>query len=123
MYQPKAAVYFRSVAASSFSFITRPRMGPSLGFVTDVLCVCVCVCVWSCVTYYGLFYCTIGFVLRHCLSLQHCFWILFEFQMIRKGCIFTRPRIANRRRLGTSQPLELYCTIGDYFSRYDLSFK
>ena len=22
-----------------------------------------------------------------------------------------------------SQPLQLYCTIGDYFSRYDLSFK
>ena len=61
--------------------------------------------------------CTIGVVLRHCC------WILFEFQVIRKGCIFTRPRIANRRRLGTSQPLELYCTIGDYFSRYDLSFK
>ena len=55
--------------------------------------------------------------------LRHCFWILFEFQVIRKGCIFTRPRIANRRRLGTSQPLELYCTIGDYFSWYDLSFK
>ena len=55
--------------------------------------------------------------------LRHCFWILFEFQVIRKGCIFTRPRIANRRRLGTSQPLELYCSIGDYFSRYDLSFK
>ena len=35
----------------------------------------------------------------------------------------TRPRIANRRRLGTSQPLELYCAIGDNFSRYDLSFK
>ena len=61
--------------------------------------------------------CTTGVVLRH------CFWILFEFQVIRKGCIFTRPRIANRRRLGTSQPLELYCTIGDYFSRYYLSFK
>ena len=25
--------------------------------------------------------------------------------------------------MGTSQPLELYCTIGDYFSRCDLSFK
>ena len=34
------------------------------------------------VTYYGLFYCTIGFVLRQCFS------ILFEFQFIRKGCIF-----------------------------------
>ena len=61
--------------------------------------------------------CTTGVVLRH------CFLILFEFQVIRKDCIFTRSRIANRRRLGTSQPLELYCTIGDYFSRYDLSFK
>ena len=37
-------------------------MGPSLGFVTDVL-------VLSCVTYYGLFYCIIGFVLHHCRSL------------------------------------------------------
>ena len=40
--------------------ITRPRMGPSLGFVTGVF-----LCVWSSVTYNGLFYCTIGFVLRH----------------------------------------------------------
>ena len=39
--------------------------------------------------------------------LRHCFWILFEFQVIRKGCIFTRPRIANRRWLGMSQPLEV----------------
>ena len=31
-------------------------------------------------TYYGLFYCTIGVVLRQCFS------ILFEFQVIRKGC-------------------------------------
>ena len=59
----------------------------------------------------------------HGVVLRHCFWILFEFQVIRKGCVFTRPRIANRRRQGTSQPLELYCTIGDYFSLYDLSFK
>ena len=36
--------------------------------------------VLSCVTYYGLFYCTIGVVLRHCFS------ILFEFQVIRNGC-------------------------------------
>ena len=51
--------------------------------------------VWSCVTYYGLFYCTIGFVLHHCWSLIapfsciarcHCFSILFEFQVIRKAC-------------------------------------
>ena len=40
-------------------FITRPRIGPSLGFVTDVF-----FCVLSSVTYYGLFYCTIGFVIR-----------------------------------------------------------
>ena len=66
--------------------ITRPRLGPSLGFVTDVL-------VLSCVTYYGLFYCTIGFVLRivavNCtigVVLRQCFSILFEFQVIRKGC-------------------------------------
>ena len=38
-------------------------MGPSLGFVTDVFLVL------SSVTYYGLFYCTIGFVLRHCFSI------------------------------------------------------
>ena len=76
-----------------------------------------CHCEWNCRVGYCHACCTIGVVLRH------CFWILFEFQVIRKGCIFTRPRIANRRRLGTSQPLELYCTIGDYFSRYDLSFK
>ena len=62
---------------------------------------------WNCRVGYCHSCCTIGVVLRH------CFWILFEFQVIRKGCIFTRPRIANRRRLGTSQPLELYCTIGD----------
>ena len=50
----------------------------------------------TCVTYYGLFYCsfdlyaplleincTIGVVLRQCFS------ILFEFQVIRKGCIFS----------------------------------
>ena len=72
---------------------------------------------WNCRVGYCHACCTIGVVLRH------CFWILFEFQVIRKGCIFTRPRIANRRRLGTSQQLELYFTIGDYFSRYDLSFK
>ena len=39
-------------------------MGPSLGFVTDVF-------VLSCVTYYVLFYCIIGFVLHHCRSLIH----------------------------------------------------
>ena len=49
-------------------------MGPSLGFVTDVFLVL------SSVTYYGLFYCTIGFVMRHYFS------ILFAFQVIRKGC-------------------------------------
>ena len=36
-------------------------MGPSLGFVTDVFFL-----VLTCVTYYGLLYCTIGFVLCHC---------------------------------------------------------
>ena len=36
-------------------------MGPSLGFVTDVFLFFVL----SSATYYGLFYCTIGFVLRH----------------------------------------------------------
>ena len=41
--------------------ITRPRMGPSLGFVTDVFLFFVL----SSVTYYGLFYCTIEFVMRH----------------------------------------------------------
>ena len=46
-------------------------MGPILGFVTDVFFL-----VLSCVTYYGLVYCTIGFV----------FSILFEFQVIRNGC-------------------------------------
>ena len=44
------------------------------------------------------------------------YYLRFKFN-IRKGCIFTRPKIANRRRLGTSQPLELYCIIEDYFSR------
>ena len=72
---------------------------------------------WNCRVGYCHACCTIGVVLRH------CFCILFEFQVIRKGCIFTRPRNANRRRLETSQPVELYYTIGDYFSRYDLSFK
>ena len=47
-------------------------MGPSLGFLTDAFFVCV--------ELYGLFYCTIGVVLRHCFS------ILFEFQVIRKDC-------------------------------------
>ena len=37
----------------------------------------------SSVTYYGLFYCTIGFVLRHW---RLFFSIRFEFQVIRKGC-------------------------------------
>ena len=46
-----------------------------------------------------------------------------SFKLSGKVVFFTRPRIANKRRLGTSQPLELYCTIGDYFSRYDLNFK
>ena len=60
-----------------YVFITRPRMGPSLGFVTGF--------VLSSVTYYGLFYCTIGFpfVLRHW---RLFFSIRFEFQVIRKGC-------------------------------------
>ena len=72
---------------------------------------------WNCRVGYCHACCTFGVVLRS------CFWILFEFQVITKGCIITRPRIANRRWLGTSQPMELYCTTGDYFSRYDLSFK
>ena len=50
--------------------------------------------VFSCVTYYGLFYCTTGFVYAHCwrinctigVVLRHCFSIPFEFQVIRKGC-------------------------------------
>ena len=47
------------------------------------------------VTYYGLFYCIIWSVLRHCwrliapLDLRQCFSILVEFQVIRKGCIFS----------------------------------
>ena len=58
--------------------ITRSRMGPSLGFVSNVF-----ILGSNSVTYYGLFYCTIGFVLRQCFSM------LFEFQVIRKGCIFS----------------------------------
>ena len=47
-----------------------------------------------CVTYYGLFYCIVWFVLRHCyctigVVLRQCFSILFEFQVIRKGCILS----------------------------------
>ena len=50
------------------------------------------------VTYYGLFYCIIWFVMRHCWRLIEHNWIciapvflniLFEFQVIRKGCIFS----------------------------------
>ena len=40
-------------------------MGPSLGFVTNVWFFLVS----TCVTYYGLFYCTIWFVMRHCWRL------------------------------------------------------
>ena len=106
-------------------FITRPRIGPSLGFVTDVFFLCVELCYilrsvllhhWICNSPLEL-NCIIGVVLRHCFS------ILFEFQVIRKGCIFTRSRIPNRRRLGTSQPLELYCTIGDYFFSIRFEFQ
>ena len=43
---------------------TRPRMGPSLGFVSNVFFLGS-----TSVTYYGLFYCIIWFVLRHCWSL------------------------------------------------------
>ena len=39
-------------------------MGPSLGFVTNVFFL-----VSTCVTYYGLFYCTTGLVARHCWRL------------------------------------------------------
>ena len=63
-------------------------MGPSLGFVIDGFFL-----VLSCVTYYGLFYCTTGFVCAlleiNCtigVVLRHCFSIPFEFQVIRKGC-------------------------------------
>ena len=67
-------------------------MGPSLGFVTNVWVFLVS----TCVTYYGVFYCTIWFVKRHCWRLTaplnlycaQCFSILFEFQVIGKGCIF-----------------------------------
>ena len=73
-------------------FFTRPRMGPSLGFVTDVfyfLCgalLHIMVCSIAPLDLYAPLEinCTTGVVLRH------CFWILFEFQVIRKGCIFTR---------------------------------
>ena len=44
---------------------TRPRMGPSLGFVSNVFFFLGS----TSVTYYGLFYCIIWFVLRHCWSL------------------------------------------------------
>ena len=66
-------------------------MGPSLSFVTDVfyfLCGAVLhimVCSFAPLGLYALLLelnCTIGGVLRHCFS------ILFEFQVIRKGCIF-----------------------------------
>ena len=77
-------------------FATRPRMGPSLGFVTDAfyfLCGAVLhimVCSIAPLDLYAPLdmyvplleiNCTIGVVLRHCFS------ILFEFQVIRKGCI------------------------------------
>ena len=58
------------------NLITQPRMGPSQGFVTGVFFF-----VLSSVTYYGLFYCIIRFVLHHW---RLYFSIRFEFQV--KSC-------------------------------------
>ena len=72
--------------------ITRPRMGPSLGFVSNVFFsrVNLCYILWSVLLHHLIcnaplleINCTIGFVLHQCFS------ILFEFQVIRKGCIFS----------------------------------
>ena len=64
-------------------------MGPSVGLVTDVFfCVELCYTLWSVLLHHWIcvgpleINCTIGVVLRHCFSIQ------FEFQVIRKGCIF-----------------------------------
>ena len=49
-----------------------------------------------------------------------------SFKLSRKVVFLLGPELPTRdgwELVGTSQPLELYCTIGDYFSRYDLSFK
>ena len=108
-------------------FITRPRVNGSESRFRDryflVFCVELCHILWSVLLHHWIciapleINCTIGVVLCHCFS------ILFEFQVIRKGCIFTRSRIPNRRRLGTSKPLELYCTIGDYFFSIRFEFQ
>ena len=73
---------------SAIHFITRPRMGPSLGFVTDGFSFSVelCYILWSVLLHHWIciapleINCTFGVVLRHCFS------ILFEFQVIRNGC-------------------------------------
>ena len=74
------------------TIITRPRMGPSLGFMTNVFffSVDLCYILWSVLLHYLIciaplveINCTIGVVLRQCFS------ILFEFQVIRKGCVFS----------------------------------
>ena len=65
-------------------------MGPSLGFVTNVFFrVDLCYILWSVLLHHRIssaplleINCTIGVVFRQCFS------ILFEFQVIRKGCIF-----------------------------------
>ena len=68
------------------------------GFESRFRVKCLVFLVLTCVTYYGLFYCTIGFVFNaplveiNCtigVVLRQCFSILFEFHVIRKGCIFS----------------------------------
>ena len=67
-------------------------MGSSLGFVSNVFFfwVDLCYVLWSVLLHHLIRFaplleinCTIGSVLRQCFS------ILFEFQVIRKGCIFS----------------------------------
>ena len=72
--------------------ITRPRMGPSLSFVSNdfFFRIDLCYILWSVLLHHLICLCaivgancTIGFVLLQSFS------ILFEFQVIRKGCIFS----------------------------------
>ena len=85
----ETAIQILLIDFCNYTLFTRPRMGPSLGFVTDVFffIVDLCYILWSVLLHHRIcnallleINCTIGVVLRQCFS------ILFEFQVIRKGC-------------------------------------
>ena len=79
------------VCVHLFSLLLRLCLCASLGFVSNVFFrVDLCYILWSVLLHHLIcnaplleINCTIGFLLRQCFS------ILFEFQVIRKGCIFS----------------------------------